>query len=273
MWNALPMKASLALIVTFGLGISQAQERPEIPEDLLDDEHFRNESGLNEFTVPSIVKVFNELEKIPPLTYTNNHLKKHEILPLDRSRLALRLGTLIADGFIAVQTGNSDDVPNIASHLSRYAKALGAGHRIKRHAAALLDHAKAKNLPELKKALAATQRDVERELIGLRDPDLSILISLGGWLQALEASSSAVEAKFTPDKAKILFREDVADYYAESIGSLNPKISEQAHILKMRILLQGLRNAMTLTPRKNPTVEEVKEISGVAKQLAEIARK
>ena len=41
----------------------------------------------------------------------------------------------------------------------------------------------------------------------------------------------------------------------------------------MRILLQGLRNAMTLTPRKNPTVEEVKEISGVAKQLAEIARK
>ena len=59
MWDAFPMKASLALIVTLGLGISQGQERPEIPEDLLDDEHFRNESGLNEFTVPSIVKVFN----------------------------------------------------------------------------------------------------------------------------------------------------------------------------------------------------------------------
>ena len=44
------MKASLAMIVTLGAGISFAQDRPEIPEDLLDDEHFRNESGLNEFT-------------------------------------------------------------------------------------------------------------------------------------------------------------------------------------------------------------------------------
>ncbi|MDA7888662.1 COG2 family protein [Akkermansiaceae bacterium] len=267
------MKVSLTLMLALGLASSWAQERPEIPEDLLDDEHFRSESGLNEFTVPSIAKVFNELEKISPLSYNGEHLKNHEILPLDRSRLALRLGTLIADGFIAVQTGHSDDVPAIASHLSRYAKALGAGDRIKRHAAALLDHAKAKDLPKLKEALAATQRDVERELIGLRDPDLSTLISLGGWLQALEASSSAVNAKFTPERAKILFREDIADYYAESIGSLNPKISEQEHILKMRELLQGLRNAMVLTPRKNPTPEEVKEITGVSKQLAEIARK
>lgn len=267
------MNALFPLIIILGTGALVAQQRPQIPDDLLDDEHFRADTGLNEFTVPSIAKVFNELEKISPLAYSNDHLKKHEILPLDRSRLALRLGTLIADGFIAVQTGHSDDVPAIASHLSRYSKALGAGDRIKRHAAALLQHAKDKNLPKLKEALAATQRDVERELVGLRDPDLSILISLGGWLQALDASSSAVEAKFTPEKAKILFREDVADYYAESIGSLNPKISEQEHVLKMRELLQGLRNAMTLEPRKAPTHEEVKEISQVAKQLSEIARK
>jgi len=267
------MKALFPVILTLGTSGLCAQERPEIPEDLLDDEHFRTESGLNEFTVPSIAKVFNELEKISPLSYKNDHLKKHKIKPFDRSRLALRLGTLIADGFIAVQTGNSDDVPVIASHLKDYAEALAAGDRVTRHNQALLDHAQAKNLPKLKEALAATQRDVERELVGLRDPDLSILISLGGWLQALDASSRAVEAKFTPEKAKILFREDVADYYAESIGSLNPKISEQEHVLKMRELLQGLRNAMVLEPRKDPTLAQVKEITKVAKQLSEIARK
>ena len=255
------------------IGLASAQDKPDIPEDLLDDEHFRTETALNEFTVPSIAKVFNELEKISPLSYNSEHLKAHDRLPLDRSRLALRLGTLIADGFIAVQTGNSEDVPKIASHISRYAKALGAGDRIKKHAASLLDHAKAKDLPKLKKALAATQRDVEGELASLRDPDLSHLISLGGWLQALDSASIAVDEKFTPERAYVLFREDVADYYAESIGSLNPAISSRPHILKMRELLQGLRNAMVLEENTLPTAEEVKEVTESSAELVKIARR
>lgn len=260
------------LLIAFTAAVN-AQEKPEIPEDLLDDQHFRNESALNEFTVPSIAKVFDELEKISPLAYSSDHLKKHERLPLDRSRLSMRLGTLIADGFIAVQTGHSGDVPAIATHLSRYAKALGAGDRIKRHVASLLDHAKAKDLDALKKALAATQRDVERELVSLRDPDLSHLISIGGWLQALEAAATAVDKKFTPERAQHLFREDVADYYSETIGSLNPAISELPHIKQIREFLQGLRSAMTLDEGQKPTPEEVKEVKEIATKLAEFVRK
>ncbi|MEN8693358.1 MAG: hypothetical protein ACN4GG_05045 [Akkermansiaceae bacterium] len=266
------MISSFLLPLVFFSSLLTAQEKPEIPEDLLDDDHFRSESALNEFTVPSISKVFDELEKISPLAYTNDHLKQHARLPLDRTQLATRLGTLIADGFIAVQTGHSEDVPTIASHLSRYAKALGAGDRIKRHVAALLDHAENKDLPALKTALAATQRDVERELVSLRDPDLSHLISLGGWLQALEAASSAVDKKFTEERARALFREDVADYYSESIGSLNPAISGLPHVKKMREFLQGLRNAMTLGEEEKPTPESIKEIKEIATKLADFAK-
>lgn len=267
------MNSKYALILSLATSLAIADEKPEIPEDLLDDEHFRTETALNEFTVPSIAKVFDELEKISPLAYDSSHLERHERLPLDRARLAMRLGTLIADGFIAVQTGNSDDVPVISNHLSRYAKALGAGDRIKKHAASLLDHAKAKDLDKLKKALAATQRDVERELAGLRDPDLSHLISLGGWLQALDSASQAVNKKFTVTRAQTLFREDVADYYAESIGSLNPAISQKAYILQMRELLQGLRTAMSLEEGEKPTKEAVEEVGTVALKLVTIARK
>lgn len=266
------MKISRILAFLLPLGLAMAQNKPPIPEDLLDDEHFRTESGLNEFTVPSIAKVFDELEKVSPLTYTSDHLKKHERLPLDRSRLALSLGTLIADGFIAVQTGNSQDVEVISTHLSRYAKALGAGDRIKKHAAALLEHAKDKNLDKLKLALAATQRDVEHELVGLRDPDLAHLISLGGWLQALDSAALAVDKKFTEERALTLFREDIADYYAESIGSLNPVLSQQKHMIEMRELLQGLRTSMTLKDDRKPTVESVKEVTEVSAKLVNIAR-
>ncbi len=266
------MKLSLVLPFLLLPAMSLGQNRPAIPGDLLDDEQFRSESGLNEFTVPSIAKIFDELEKVSPLTYQSEHLKNHERLPLDRSRLALRLGTLIADGFIAVQTGNSQDVEAISQHLSRYAKALGAGDRIKKHAAALLEHAKAKDLNKLKLALAATQRDVERELVGLRDPDLSHLISLGGWLQALDSAAQAVNQKFTPERAATLFREDIADYYAESLGSLHPTLSQQKHMVEMRELLHGLRTSMALEEEAKPTAKEVTEVTEISAKLIKIAR-
>lgn len=273
LWETQTMQMIFLTLLGFCVLVASAQDKPEIPDDLLDTEHFRNDSALNEFTVPLISKVFNELEKVSPLSYDPDHYKNYGRTPIDRSRIALRLGTLIADGFIAVQTGNSEDVPKIAAHISRYSKALGAGDKIKVHAAELLEHAKAKDLPKLKQALASTQRDVERELAGLRDPDLSHLISLGGWLEALDSAATAVNKKYTPERALTLFREDVADYYAESIGSLHPDISRRPHLIKMRELLQGLRNAMVLAENSKPSAVQVKEVMIVSSQLVEIARR
>lgn len=255
------------------IAIVTAQEKPDIPEELLDSEAIHDPSTINEYTAPSIAKIFEELEKIAPLTYQAPIAADHERLPIDPSRLALRLGTLIATGIIAVQTGSSDDIPEIASHLSRYAQALGAGERIKKHAASLLEHAKARDLDKLKLALAATQRDVENELAGLRNPDLSHLISLGGWLQALDSASQAVDKKYTPERAVILFREDVADYYAESIGALHEDLSTRPHIMRLRQLMHGLRTAMVLEDEETPpTAEQVTEVAKVAAELVAIAR-
>ena len=273
LWETHAMQMILLAVLGFCALVASAQEKHEIPDDLLDTEHFQSDSALNEFTVPSISKVFNELEKVSPLSYDPNHYKNYGRTPIDRSRIALRLGTLIADGFIAVQTGNSEDVPKIAAHISRYSKALGASEKIKVHAAELLEHAKAKDLPKLKRALASTQRDVERELARLRDPDLSHLISLGGWLEALDSAAIAVNEKYTPERALTLFREDVADYYAESIGSLHPDISRRPHLIKMRELLQGLRTAMVLAEDSKPSAVQVKEVTIVSTQLVEIARR
>ena len=130
----------------------------------------------------------------------------------------------------------------MAKELTRYGKALGAGDRVNRHAAGLLDSAKKKNVAQLKKELAATQRDVEAELVTLRDADLAHLISLGGWIRALEVSTVAVDKQFSVERARKVMREDIADYYTESVAGLEPRISERPNYLAMRNLLAGLRN-------------------------------
>jgi len=245
--------------------------REGIPADLLDDPHVREELGVNEFTAPSIAKLFDTLQFLMPLPLLENELKLPERMPLDRADLAIELGFLIADGFLVVQAEQLDKVEELAKELTRYGKALGAGTRVNRHAASLLDSAKNKNVPQLKKELAATQRDVEAELVSLRDADLAHLISLGGWIRALAVSTVAVDKQFSEERARKVMREDIADYYTESVAGLEPRISERPNYLAMRDLLAGLRAEMVLKDGENPTPEMMREIRAQAAKLVELA--
>ena len=249
------------------------EQKGNIPKDLIDDAHVREELAVNEFTAPSISKLFDTLQFLMPLPIAEVERKMPARMPQDRADLAIELGFLIADGFLVVQAEQLDKVEDLAKDLTRYGKALGAGDRVNRHAAGLLDSAKEKNVPEMKKELTATQHDVEAELVTLRDADLAHLISLGGWIRALEVSTVAVDNQFTAERARKVMREDIADYYTESVAGLEPRISERPNYVAMRDLLAGLREEMTLQEGKEPTKETMKEIRTKAAELVGLALK
>ncbi|MEO5712960.1 MAG: hypothetical protein ABIT37_05690 [Luteolibacter sp.] len=244
-----------------------------MPKDLVDDAHVREELGVNEFTAPSISKLFDTLQSLMPLPIIEVERKMPARMPLDRADLAIQLGFLIADGFLVVQAEQLDKVEGLATDLTKYGKALGVGDRVNRHAAGLLESAKQKNVPQLKQELTATQHDVEVELVTLRDADLAHLISLGGWIRALEVATVAVDKQFSPERARKVMREDIADYYTESVAGLEPRISERPNYVAMRDLLAGLREEMTFEPGKEPTPETMKEIRKKAAELVELALK
>ena len=183
----------------------------------------------------------------------------------------MELGFLIADGFLVVQAGQMEKVEALAADLTRYGKALGVGDRVNSHAASLLESSKKQEVEQLKKELASTQRDVVRELITLRDADLAHLISLGGWIRALEVSTVAVDKQFSPERARKVMREDIADYYTESVAGLEPRISERPNYTQMRDILSGLRHAMVIEDGKEPAKEQIAEIRKQAAKLAELA--
>jgi hypothetical protein len=240
-----------------------------IPADLVDDPHVREELGVNEFTAPSIAKLFDTLRSLGALPVAERKIA--ERMPLNRADLAVELGFLIADGFLVVQAGQMEKVEPLAADLTRYGKALGAGDRVNRHAASLLESARDQKVEQLKAELAATQKDVEKELVSLRDADLAHLISLGGWIRALSVASVAVDKQFTVERAKLIMREDIADYYTDSVAGLEPRISERPNYLSMRDVLSGLRNEMALGENGVPTPEKVAVIRKQAEKLVELA--
>jgi hypothetical protein len=243
----------------------------EIPNDLLDDADIHLELAVNPFTAPSISRIFDTLQFLMPLPIAEVARKMPARMSLDRADLAVELGFLIADGFLMVQSGQLKDVEKMAGDLTRYGKALGVGERVNRHAAGLLESAKKGDVAQLKMELSATQRDVEDELVTLKDADLAHLISLGGWIRALEVSSVAVDKQFSPERARKVMRQDIAEYYSDCITGLEPRISARPNYAALRDQLEGLGKKMNLENDQEPTPESMKEIRRISTRLVELA--
>jgi hypothetical protein len=181
------------------------------------------------------------------------------------------MGFLLADGFIAVCSSHMNDVKPIALELSRYGRALGVGERMEVHSAALLEQAEKGNRREFKRIINNTQSDVNAELTSLRDPDLSHLIALGGWIRALEASAVALQESFDATTARVIFYPDAPEYFCEILQGVSPRTAKRIEVQKMSTLLTQLVEQMTLADEEQPTPEKVSALLKTVGELSTLA--
>ena len=242
-----------------------------VPEELLDDPHFRSEFGLNEVTTPSIRQVFAVVKNLAPLS--RDSLQPSIIArttPVDRSELALSLGGLIAEGFFLVQSHQGGELAALAERISNHCAALGTGDRVTRHAKALLEEAGRGSWETLENELAATQREVEGALVALRDVSAVHLISLGGWIRASEVAAHLVKTDFTPERAEILRRVEVADYFFDSLQYLDPEVMELPSIRAIKAELASFLDLLKQLPQPMDRAG-VDQIQAKAVQLSKLA--
>ncbi len=299
-----PFRFFLLASIALGLPALHAQEVPEFSEDaidaaldgvpeyviqedsnrrpgevpamfrddaMLDESHSNQELGINVYTAPSISKIFAQLDNLPAIPEDYVLRRRPENLPMDAGKLALEMGYLLADGFIAVRSGHMNDIKPIALDLSRYGKAMGVGEKMNTYSASLLEHAEKGQLEEFKRILTTTQDAVNEELAALRDPDLAHLLALGGWVRALEASAVAIEQKFDAAQAINIFYPDAPAYFNEILQGLHPRTAKRLKVEQMSVLLEKLVAAMTLNEGEQPSVEKVRSIRETAANISTIA--
>ena len=260
----------------FGAAVEPERKPGEVPamfrdDALLDDSHSNQELGINVYTAPSISKIFAQLDNLPSIPEEYVLRKRPEHLPMNAGRLSLQMGYLLADGFIAVRSGHMNDIKPIALELTRYGKAIGVGDKMNTYSASLLEHAEKGQLEEFKRILATTQGAVNEELTALRDPDLSHLLALGGWVRALEASAAAIEQRFNPEQAAVIFYPDAPTYFNEILAGLHPRTARRLKVEQMSKLLDALATTMSLAPGEQPSPEKVRTIRELAGSISTIA--
>jgi hypothetical protein len=113
-------------VLAFPLTAAAAETKPEdklehktaIPVDLRGLQVGVQSDG-NDFTAPSIAKVFDTLQFLMPLPVVETARKMPARMPENRADLAIELGFLIADGFMIVQAEQLEKVEELAKDLTR----------------------------------------------------------------------------------------------------------------------------------------------------------
>jgi hypothetical protein len=249
---------------------AEKKEAPVVPDDLLQDEHLREEFGVNQFTAPSIKKLFAELAELGALPYEKLKRQIPRDTPRDRIRVSLSLGMLIADGFLMVHSEKISEFEEVGRGVLKHAKVLGAGERISRHTKTILENSVDGDWETLKNELAKTQVDVEAEMVLLRDVEIAHLISLGGWIRALEITSTAALDPFSEEKARKLARADLVEYFLYGLDELPDKLKDREPLKSVRDGVQEVYDIINHADGRMLTAEDVEKLRSRAASLVKL---
>ena len=265
----------IILFSLFGVCFLKSQE---VPEDLIGDEHVREEFGVNRFTTPSIKKLFEQLDELGELPYAELKREIPKTIPRERTLVALGLGTLISDGFLVVQSEEIEELENIGRAVLKQAQVLGAGKRVTKYTKSILENSVLGKWDKLKEELSKTQADVEAEMVMLRDVDIANLVALGGWIRAFEIAAVTTQKNYSNEKAVKLARTDLIAYFVETLQGLEPKLRERAHLIQINKDLESLLASLgghdpeseNPQPKIIPTKEDVAELAKKARAILAI---
>src|SRR5437868_14913583 len=119
---------------------------------------------VEDVVVPLPNEIFGALNKLGAVNWKQHVRSDKGPNFTERPGIALLLGTVIADGFIAVQAEDADAVTDIGQRVLALAKGIGVGNSITPHAKAITEAANKRQWEEVRQELDRTQNSVQQAM-------------------------------------------------------------------------------------------------------------
>jgi hypothetical protein len=168
---------------------------------------------VEDVVVPLPNEIFGALNKLGSVNWKEYVRSNKGSSFTERPRIALLLGTVIADGFIAVQAEDAPTVKEIGQRVQTLARGIGVERSITEHSKAIIEAADKRNWENVRRELDRTQNSVQQAMNEVHDEKLSQLVSLGGWLRGTEVLTSVVTKRFSAEGAELLHQPDLVVYF------------------------------------------------------------
>lgn len=230
-------------------------------EPSLKPEQLASALQIESVTIPSPGEVFTAIDKAGRPNWIQFQREINIGSTDSREQIALMLGTLVTDGYIAVEAQDGQSVKNTGKEIINLAKKLNVSDNVLSRGNSLNDFAENNEWNTLREELEATQNEVKLSMIDQKDDNLVILVTLGAWVRGIDLASQIVEGAYTPEGAKVLHQPAIVAYLLKQLESLPQKTKDDPLVAELRA---GLTHIQELVKPEVPTAENVKAIHEVA---------
>ena len=254
--------AAIAFFV--GTTVAFAAEPASIPADQLG-----KAIKTDALTIPTPGELFAAFEKPGKPDWAGQYRTPIPMTYRNRGQIALNLGGLIADGFIAVEAQDSQQVKNIGTDIIKLAKALGVSENVLSRGNSINEFAENSEWDALQEELEATQNEVKTSMQSHSDQDLVILVSLGGWIRGTQVVSASIMKSYDERSAKVLRQPAVVNFIHTKINEIAPDLRNEPLVKTVSGQLGTIEKLVTFPAGKAPTIEEVRKVNQAVSKLME----
>ena len=220
-------------------------------------------------TIPTPGELFAAFEKPGKPDWAGQYRTPIPVTYRNRAQIALNLGGLIADGFIAVEAQDSQQVKNIGTDIIKLAKALGVSENVLSRGNSINEFAENSEWDSLQEELEATQNEVKTSMQSHSDQDLVILVSLGGWIRGTQVVSASIIKNYDERSAKVLRQPAVVNFIHAKIAEIGMELRSEPLVKEVDGQLPALEKLVTFPSAKAPTLDEVRKINQAVSKLME----
>ncbi len=235
------------------------------PPQHIDVEKLPGQATLvDNVVVPVPSEVFSVLDKLGSPNWHEVVRSTNATPAPERAQTALLLGSVIAEGFIAVEAQEGEEVKKIGRGVLKLAAAIGVQKSVIARSNAIIEGADKKDWPRVRLELDGAQQDVKRAMSELQDDQLAQLVSLGGWLRGTEALTMVVKKNYSKDGAELLHQPALLDYFVRRMANLDKRLQGNVVVGKIQKRLPEIRPLIGEPGRdiSARAVEQINEITG-----------
>jgi len=222
---------------------------------------------VEEVALPTPGEFFAAINKLDRPNWSQLVGTSGPLSTTSRAQASLNLGTRVADGYIAVEAQDGQQVKNVGKDIIELSKGLGVSQSILARGNSIGDFAENNDWSALKEELEATENEVKMQMSAQKDDELVILVTIGAWLRGLQTAADVVAANYQPEAAALLRQPAIVDILVSRIDALPDRLKNEELVGKVQGGLLEIKAAVA--PAAPPGADTVKSLQHTTKQLVD----
>jgi hypothetical protein len=209
---------------------STALQQAESPPASLNLSDFPADS-VEDVVVPVPSEIFAVLDKLGNPNWRAQLRLSKTHTPEDRSQIALLLGSVIAEGFIAVEAEDTERVKDLGRDVLSLAEAVNVRKSVIARSKSIIEKADHHDWRGVRLEFDGARQDVQAAMDEMNDRNLAQLVSLGGWLRGTDVLTAIVDANYTASGAELLHQPELVRYFKRCIKGMSPRLRKKNLVL------------------------------------------